>query len=69
MPVENGVDGYLWHISTKYYDADVNLCTMANKGLVSQQLASTVQAVIIYFDSTKVIYNLHYILSTLGSLQ
>uniref|UniRef100_A0A1B6CQ08 Alpha-and gamma-adaptin-binding protein p34 n=1 Tax=Clastoptera arizonana TaxID=38151 RepID=A0A1B6CQ08_9HEMI len=53
ISLEDGVEGYLWKINTKYYETNVNLCAVANKGLVTQNLASGVQAVIIYFDSNK----------------
>lgn len=50
---ESGVTAYPWHIDTKYYEADVNLCVIRNKMISSQELAETVQAVVLYFDSNQ----------------
>lgn len=54
--IEEGVNitAYPWHVNTKYYVADVHLCSMAGKGLAPQHFASTVQAIILYFDSNQV---------------
>lgn len=53
LELENGVTAYPWHIDTKYYEADVNLCIIRNKMISSQELAETVQAVVLYFDSNQ----------------
>ena len=54
IELESGVTAYPWHIDTKYYEADINLCVIRNKMISSQELAETVQAVVLYFDSNKV---------------
>lgn len=52
--LEDGIIAYPWHIDTKYYTADVNLCSVEKKTLGSEQFAMSVQAVVIHFDSNKV---------------
>lgn len=54
IELENGVTAYPWHIDTKYYEADVNLCIIRKKMISSLELAETIQAVVLYFDSNKV---------------
>jgi len=54
---EDGIIGYPWHIDTKYYTADVNLCSIEKKTLGSEQFAMSVQAVVVHFDSNKVYMN------------
>ncbi|XP_075215786.1 alpha- and gamma-adaptin-binding protein p34-like [Lycorma delicatula] len=53
--IEDGVSiaAYPWHVNTKYYVADIHLCSMAGKGLAPQHFASTVQAIVFYFDSNQ----------------
>ncbi|KAE8752537.1 hypothetical protein FOCC_FOCC000659 [Frankliniella occidentalis] len=51
--LENGIVAYPWHIDTKYYTADVHVCTLQDKNLGTTEFAESVQAVIIYFDSRK----------------
>lgn len=51
---EDGIIAYPWHIDTKYYTADVNLCSLEKKTLGSEQFAVSVQAVVMHFDSNKV---------------
>ncbi|KAM8973107.1 alpha- and gamma-adaptin-binding protein p34 [Pelodytes ibericus] len=47
-----GVRQYPWRIDNKYYSADVNICVAPSTAHVTTQLAETIQAFIIYFDST-----------------
>lgn len=53
ISLENGIVAYPWHIDTKYYTADVHVCTLNEKTLGSPDFADSVQAVIVYFDSSK----------------
>jgi hypothetical protein len=55
--LEDGINAYPWHIDTKYYTADVNLCSIEKKTLGSEQFAMSVEAVVIHFDSNKVFMN------------
>lgn len=48
------ISAYPWHVNTKYYEADVHLCSLASKSLIPEQFASAVQAIILFFDSTQV---------------
>lgn len=50
---EEGIVSYPWHITTKYYEADVLLSAMVSKSLSSQHFAESVQAIVLYFDSEK----------------
>jgi len=54
---EDGIIAYPWHIDTKYYTADVNLCSIEKKTLGSEQFAKSVEAVVVHFDSNKVFMN------------
>nr|CAD7263171.1 unnamed protein product [Timema shepardi]CAD7574189.1 unnamed protein product [Timema californicum] len=49
--LEDGIKAFPWHIDTKYYTADVNLCSVEKKTLDSEEFAVSVEAVIINFDS------------------
>ncbi|XP_037358674.1 alpha- and gamma-adaptin-binding protein p34 [Talpa occidentalis] len=44
---------YPWTIDNKYYSADINLCVVPNKYLVTAEIAESVQAFVVYFDSTQ----------------
>ncbi|XP_016053551.1 PREDICTED: alpha- and gamma-adaptin-binding protein p34 isoform X2 [Miniopterus natalensis] len=44
---------YPWAIDNKYYSADINLCVVPNKFLVTAEIAESVQAFVVYFDSTQ----------------
>ncbi|XP_006758459.1 PREDICTED: alpha- and gamma-adaptin-binding protein p34 [Myotis davidii] len=44
---------YPWTIDNKYYSADINLCVVPNKFLVTAEIAESVQAFVVYFDSTQ----------------
>ncbi|XP_068954339.1 alpha- and gamma-adaptin-binding protein p34 isoform X3 [Petaurus breviceps papuanus] len=52
-PANNGVRFYPWTIDNKYYSADINLCVVPNRFLVTAEIAEAVQAFIVYFDSTQ----------------
>ncbi|XP_067411625.1 alpha- and gamma-adaptin-binding protein p34 isoform X2 [Emydura macquarii macquarii] len=43
---------YPWTIDNKYYSADIHLCVVPNKYLVTAEIAESVQAFVAYFDST-----------------
>lgn len=45
---------YPWTIDNKYYSAEVNLCVVPSKFLVTAEIAESVQAFVVYFDSTQV---------------
>lgn len=51
---DDAVRFYPWTIDNKYYSADINLCVVPNKFLVTAEIAKTVQAFVVYFDSTQV---------------
>ncbi|KAK3929951.1 Alpha- and gamma-adaptin-binding protein p34 [Frankliniella fusca] len=51
--LQKGFIAYPWHIDTKYYTADVHVCTLEEKHLGIAEFAESVQAVILYFDSGK----------------
>ncbi|EHB16772.1 Alpha- and gamma-adaptin-binding protein p34 [Heterocephalus glaber] len=44
---------YPWTIDNKYYSADINLCVVPNKFLVTPEIAESVQAFVVYFDSSQ----------------
>ncbi|XP_008834574.1 alpha- and gamma-adaptin-binding protein p34 [Nannospalax galili] len=44
---------YPWTIDNKYYSADINLCVVPSKFLVTAEIAEAVQAFVVYFDSTQ----------------
>ncbi|XP_075714447.1 alpha- and gamma-adaptin-binding protein p34 [Rhinoderma darwinii] len=43
---------YPWRIDNKYYSANVNVCIVPSTTHVTAQVAESVQAFIVYFDST-----------------
>ncbi|XP_071610228.1 alpha- and gamma-adaptin-binding protein p34 [Heliangelus exortis] len=47
-----GVNFYPWTIDNKYYSADIHLCVVPNTFLVTGDIAESVQAFVVYFDST-----------------
>ncbi|XP_066491478.1 alpha- and gamma-adaptin-binding protein p34 isoform X2 [Tiliqua scincoides] len=49
-----GVHFYPWTIDNKYYSADIHLCVVPNRFLVTAEIAESVQAFLIYFDSTTI---------------
>ncbi|GAB1294333.1 Alpha- and gamma-adaptin-binding protein p34 [Apodemus speciosus] len=44
---------YPWTIDNKYYSAEVSLCVVPSRCLVTAELAQLVQALVVYFDSTQ----------------
>lgn len=55
------VNFYPWTIDNKYYSADIHLCVVPNTFHVTGDIAESVQAFVVYFDSTIVRLLLHYI--------
>ncbi|KAM4676257.1 alpha- and gamma-adaptin-binding protein p34-like [Discoglossus pictus] len=49
----DGVKKYPWRIDNKYYTADVNICIVPSTSQVTAQIAETVDAFVVYFDSTE----------------
>ncbi|XP_077323793.1 alpha- and gamma-adaptin-binding protein p34 isoform X1 [Lithobates pipiens] len=47
-----GVRHYPWRIDNKYYTAIVNLCIVPSTTQVTARVAESVQAFVVYFDST-----------------
>lgn len=47
-----GVSFYPWTIDNKYYSADIHLCVVPNTALVTGAIAESVQAFVVYFDSS-----------------
>jgi hypothetical protein len=45
---------YDWHIDTKYYTADIQLCCTTGRTIGNKEFSELVQAVIIYFDPQQV---------------
>lgn len=54
VTLEEGIVSYPFHIDTKYYTADVQVCTLQAHTEGSPEFISSIQAVIFYFDSKKV---------------
>ena len=52
--VVESVMSYDWHIDTKYYTADVQLCTTNARTIGDENFADSVQAFVAYFDSQEV---------------
>jgi len=55
-----GVSFYPWTIDNKYYSADIHLCVVPNTALVTGAIAESVQAFVVYFDSS-IVRLLHYV--------
>ncbi|KAJ8790352.1 hypothetical protein J1605_021429 [Eschrichtius robustus] len=53
VTANDAVRFYPWTIDNKYYSADINLCVVPNKFLVTAEIAESVQAFVVYFDSTQ----------------
>ncbi|XP_060073593.1 alpha- and gamma-adaptin-binding protein p34-like [Ylistrum balloti] len=43
--------GYDWHIDTKYYTADIQLCCTARRTIGDESFAENVHAFVVYFDA------------------
>ncbi|XP_034988174.2 alpha- and gamma-adaptin-binding protein p34 [Zootoca vivipara] len=50
----SGARFYPWTIENKYYSADIHLCVVTNQFLVTAEIAESVQAFLVYFDSTSI---------------
>ncbi len=50
----DGVVSYPWQVDTKYYTADVRLCTSEVRTIGEEEFADSVQAVVIHFDASQV---------------
>jgi alpha- and gamma-adaptin-binding protein p34 len=50
------IHAYPLQLDTKYYTADIHVCTMKSKTIGCQDFAESVGAVVIKFDSDKVSY-------------
>uniref|UniRef100_UPI00398E5455 alpha- and gamma-adaptin-binding protein p34 isoform X2 n=1 Tax=Pristiophorus japonicus TaxID=55135 RepID=UPI00398E5455 len=48
----NEVRSYPWTIDNKYYTASVQLCVVPDKFILTKEIADSVEAFLIYFDST-----------------
>jgi hypothetical protein len=48
------IEAYPWFVDTKYYTADVQLCTTKSRTIGDQKFAETVEAFIAYFDSSQI---------------
>ena len=55
-PVLENICAYPWHIDTKYYSADVSLCTSDVRTIGDIKFADSVQAFVAVFDTTQVHY-------------
>nr|XP_036865939.1 alpha- and gamma-adaptin-binding protein p34 [Manis javanica] len=53
VTANDAVRFYPWTIDNKYYSADINLCVVPNKFLITAEIAESVQAFVVYFDSTQ----------------
>lgn len=45
---------YPWHITTKYYDADINFVELKERDIVSEAFCNSIEAVVIFFDNHNV---------------
>ena len=53
VTANDAVRFYPWTIDNKYYSADINVCVVPNKFLITAEIAESVQAFVVYFDSTQ----------------
>ena len=51
-----GVTGFDWHISTKYYTADVLLCATGERTIGDRAFAEAVEAFVVCFDADQVCF-------------
>ncbi|KAM4678278.1 alpha- and gamma-adaptin-binding protein p34-like [Discoglossus pictus] len=49
----DGVQKYPWSIDNKYFFANVNICIVPSTSQVTAQIAETVDAFLVYFDTTE----------------
>ena len=66
--VVESVVSYDWHIDTKYYAADVLLCTTNARTIGDESFADSVQAFVAYFDSQEVSFWLICFVSSLAGV-
>lgn len=52
--IEEKVSWFPWTINNKYYTADVSLCVVSSKFDMNAEVARSMQAFIVYFDSKTV---------------
>ena len=57
------VNAYPWAINTKYYTAQVMLCTVPSRTIGDELFAKRVEAFIVHFDSAKVWEPYNYIVT------
>lgn len=43
-----------WHLDTKYYSTDIYFYAAAERNLIDKQFAESVEAVVLFFDSSQV---------------
>lgn len=58
LPASNhileNIFSYPWHINTKYYTADINLCITNDRTIGNREFAKSVGAIVITFDTNQV---------------
>lgn len=45
---------YSWNIDTKYYTAEIKLCTTKKRTVGTEEFADGVEAIVIYFNASQV---------------
>ncbi len=63
-PVLEQIEAYPWHIDTKYYTADINICTTPTRTIGNEEFAENVQGFVLYFDASEVGAPLSFLLVT-----
>lgn len=62
MPPSNkeieDIVSYSWNIDTKYYTAEIKLCTTKKRTVGTEEFADGVEAIVIYFNASQV--SLHH---------
>ena len=48
------IEAYPWEIETKYYTANINVCSTYTRTIGNEEFADSVCAFIVHFDNTKV---------------
>ena len=54
IPVLEQIEAYPWHIDTKYYTADIHICTTPTRTIGNEEFAEKVQGFVLHFDSSEV---------------
>ena len=57
-PVTETIEAYPWHIDTKYYTANIHLCTTETRTIGDREFADNVQGLVLFFDTAEVM--IHY---------